>query len=209
MVGWPVESNGQVYRCSLAISSGCSPGVRIVASVGGANGCTGVSSRSAIRLLQLKCQSSREKRADRQRRALPGSVRHCRASFETRRRHLAPTPVMSSECPPPTRPTAHHLEAEFPDALRMLCNPITAAEFDPHHASQDSDRIGRGGNRHRHLDSRRVGQAREWCGQALHASASSECRVAAHKSGPQVARYRHTPRRDRPKLAQQFRLQVQ
>lgn len=41
IVGLPVTLNGQVYRCSFAIRSGCSPSVRIVARVSGANGCTG------------------------------------------------------------------------------------------------------------------------------------------------------------------------
>lgn len=104
------------------------------------------------------------------------------------------------------RPAGAH-----PGAASRRCYATQAqvAEFDLHHASQDSNRIGRGRNRHRQLDGGRVGQALPWSGQAHHAAASSKCRVAAQKNGSQVARHRHTTRRDGPKLAQQFRLQVQ
>src|SRR3982074_2710516 len=45
--------NGQVWRCSFVMSSGCSPSVRIMARVGGTNGCTGISSGARNRRVMM------------------------------------------------------------------------------------------------------------------------------------------------------------
>jgi hypothetical protein len=104
---------------------------------------------------------------------------------------------------PTRKKTYRRPELHTAASRRCYATQAQVAEFDSRDASQDRDsnRIGRGGNRNMQLDSERVGQARRLCGQAQHAAASSKCRVATQESGSQVARHRHTLRRDGPKLA--------